>query len=393
MQSSTTRTIIIGLASAIGAFGAGRYWLPAERAAPAVERSRDRGSSPRRVTFNAELARRSGVRAERAEAQTLVPTLELVGTVEFDRDKLAEVGGRIGGRITRIYVRPGVRVRAGDPIAEIESAELGEAMAQYLSATARLIAARAEASRTERLARAQLATARDQEQARADRDAIAAEIRGARTRLLAMGVRPDELSRGRAVTLRAPIDGWVVDRPALMGESVDRTETVARIADLRSLWVELEVFEKDLGRVRLGDRAELTTDSQPGRTFRGVVSHVGETIERDSRTASVRIVVENAELLLRPGMFVTARLRLDGGARQTRDGGAPARAITIHRSALVQLDGRPAVFVWVGGEEYEPRTVELGVIDGDRVEVLHGINEGESVVVEGAFALKSELLR
>lgn len=383
-------TVLIAGACTVAAFVAGRSLSPAPP--PVVERASERAPNGRRVTMSAVLAQRAGVRAEACVEQALVPTVELVGTVEFDRDKLAEVGGRIGGRITRIHVRPGARVAVGDPIAEIESAELGEAMAQYLSATARSIAARAEAARTERLASASLATARDREQARADRDSISAEIRGARARLIAMGVRPDELSSGRSVTLRAPIDGWIVDRPALLGESVERTQTVARVADLRALWVELEVFEKDLGRVRQGNSVELTTDSQAGRVFSGVVDHVAETVDRDSRTAAVRVVVNNPELLLRPGMFVTARLRLDGAATHT-DGGAPARSITIARSAVVQLDGRPAVFVAIGGEDYEPRAIELGVVDGERIEVTRGLHVGERVVVEGAFALKSELLR
>ncbi|MBL8684357.1 MAG: efflux RND transporter periplasmic adaptor subunit [Myxococcales bacterium] len=390
-KRTPSATIVVAALCTVAAFVAGRALSP-PTPIPVVERARDTAAGDRRVTMSAALARRAGVRAEPCAEHALVPTVELVGTVEFDRDRLAEVGGRIGGRITRIHVRPGARVSAGDPIAEIESAELGDATAQYLSATARSIAARAEAARAERLASASLATARDREQARADRDAISAEIRGARARLIAMGVLPNELSRGSAVTLRAPIDGWIVDRPALLGESVERTQTVARVADLRSLWVELEVFEKDIGRVRRGNHAELTTDSQPGRTFSGLVDHVAETVDRDSRTAAVRIVVNNPELLLRPGMFVTARLRLDG-ASSLADGGALPRSITIARTAVVQLDGRPAVFVALGGDDYEPRAIELGVVDGERIEVTRGLTAGERVVVEGAFALKSELLR
>lgn len=379
--------------AALVAFAVGRYALPSRSAAPpTVQRAPERSQSARRVRLEAALAQRAGVRVERAASRSLLPSIDLVGTVEFDRDKLAEVGARIGGRITRVAVRAGDRVRAGDPIAEVESAELGEATAQYLSATARSIAARAEASRTERLARERLATARDQEQARAERDSIAAELRGARSRLSAMGVRNGDVAAGRGVTLRSPIDGWVVDRPALLGESVERTDTVARIADLRLLWVELEVFEKDLGRVRLHDRAEITTDSAPGRTFVGLVDHIGPVVDRDSRTAPVRVTVPNTDLVLRAGMFVNARLRLDGSTT-AGDAGASRTAITIARSAVLQLDGRPAVFVETSANEYEPRSVELGVNDGDHIEVVRGLNDGERVVVDGAFAVKSELLR
>lgn len=401
MNTTSRLSIGLGFCALLGAFAAGRYLRPARSsAAPAVSRPQEASGGTGRVRLAPELARRAGVRIERVTQQRMLPTLDLVGTVEFDRDRLAEVGGRISGRITRIHVRNGDRVRAGDPIADVESADLGEATAQYLSATARSIAARAEAQRTERLAQERLATARDREQARAERDSIAAELRGARSRLVAMGVSARDLGGGRGVTLRSPIDGWVVDRPALLGVNVERTDTVARVADLRVLWVELEVFEKDVGRVRLRDRAEITTDSAPGRVFAGLVEHVGQTVDLDSRTAAVRISVDNADLVLRPGMFVNARLRLEGGAvadEHRSDAGASAHtahvALTVPRAAVLQLDGRSAVFVETATHEYEPRTVELGTIDGDRVEITRGLSDGESVVVEGAFAVKSELLR
>ncbi|MFO0559127.1 MAG: efflux RND transporter periplasmic adaptor subunit [Polyangiales bacterium] len=393
MKQLSPSTVVSTLLAALVAFGLGRYALPSRAVAPpTVSRAPERAPSARRVRLPEELARRAGVRVERAASRPMLPSLDLVGTVEFDRDKLAEVGARIGGRITRVFVRAGDRVRAGDPIAEVESAELGEATAQYLSATARSIAARAEASRTERLARERLATARDQEQARAERDSIAAELRGARSRLSAMGVRDGDVAAGRGVTLRSPIEGWVIDRPALLGESVDRTDTVARIADLRLLWVELEVFEKDLGRVRVRDRTEITTDSAQGHTFVGLVDHIGPVVDRDSRTAPVRVIVPNPELVLRPGMFVNARLRLDGSSAGG-DAGAARVALTIARSSVLQLDGRPAVFVEVAANEYEPRSVELGHTDGDHVEISRGLSDGDRVVVEGAFAVKSELLR
>lgn len=347
--------------------------------------------SDRRVRLPSELAQRSGIRTARVTRTALSPTLELVGSVDFDADRVADIGGRISGRITALFVRPGDEVREGTPLAQIESAALGDAIADYLSARANAVAARQNANREIELGQQQLSTARSVEQARAAAAAIEAELRGAEQRLLAMGLTPDEvraLSNGRGsrhVTLRAPIAGRVISRSAVLGQTVESTSTVIRVADLSRVWVLLDVFEKDLARVRVGDRAEIVSETYPHRVFQGTVNYIDATVDTRTRTARVRIEVDNPEQLLRPGQFVTARVRTHGDG--TRE------AITIPRRALVQIEGRPAVFVRVGPQEYEVRTLELGVSDGDHVEVVRGLEEGADLVVEGVFALKSELQR
>lgn len=366
----------------------GRSTAPAPAPlAPAAAAAPDRG----RVRIDPALARRARIRTERVAQHGIAPALQLAGSVDFDATRTAEVGGRIAGRVTRILVRPGDVVRAGAPLAEIESAQLGEALAQYFSAHARLIAARQALARATALAAQDLTTAQELEQARANSQALAAEARGAEARLVAMGLSPSEVpslqggSGARRVTLRAPMAGEVLSRQGVVGQSVEPTSTILRIADTSELWVLLDVFERDLARVHDGDRAEIVCDTWPGRVFRGVVEHVEPVVDPATRTARVRIEVENPESLLRPGQFVTARLRPAGDAAR--------EALTVPRAALLQLDGRPAVFVAAGEGEYEARPLELGAHDGDRVEVVRGLAEGDEVVVEGGFALKSELQR
>ena len=127
------------------------------------------------------------------------------------------------------------------------------------------------------------------------------------------------------------------------------------------------------------------SDAHPDRVIRGTVAHVATSVGAATRTARVRIEVDNRELTLRPGQFVRARLRAEGqGARE---------AVTAPRAAVVQVEGRPAAFVEVGDGEFELRPLELGAQDGDEVELVRGVDAGESLVVSGAFALKSELLR
>jgi cobalt-zinc-cadmium efflux system membrane fusion protein len=157
-----------------------------------------------------------------------------------------------------------------------------------------------------------------------------------------------------------------------------------QIADLDHLWVELDVFERDLGHVAEGDTAEIESESQPGKVFRGHVTHVAATVDLNTRTAHVRVEVENAGRLLRPGQFVHARLSTAGDTRPV---------LGVPRSAVLQVEGDNTVFVAAGDNTYVARPVELGVSAGDWVEITRGLIEGDVVVTEGAFVLKSELLR
>lgn len=344
----------------------------------------------REVKLSKELAKRAHLATELVEKKSLSPTLDLVGSVDFDADAVADVGGRIAGRITRVMVTVGDVVTRGQPLMEIESNDLGVALADLLSARANLIAAEHHAARETALGQKQLSSAPVVETARANAKALEAEVHGAEQRLLAMGLTPGELESvksgegPRRITLRAPIHGEVVERYAVLGQVVDPTQPILRIADLSRLWVELDLFERDLAHVDNGDTVEILSETYPGRIFTGKVSYVDATVDTQTRTAEVRIEVPNPERLLRPGQFVHARLSTKGKTEAV---------IGVPRKALLQVEGEPSVFVQTGKETYVSRPVELGRVAGDLVEVRRGLIEGERLVTEGGFVLKSELQR
>jgi cobalt-zinc-cadmium efflux system membrane fusion protein len=342
------------------------------------------------VKLSDELAKRARLATEVVAKRALAPTLDLVGSVNFDPDAVADVGGRISGRITRVMVTVGDKVTSGQPLVELESNNLGEALADLLSARANLIAAENRSQRENALAEKQLSSATVVEAARADAKALQANVKGAEQRLLAMGITPGELKNlhagdgPRTVTLRAPIAGEVVERYAVLGQVVDPTEPIMRIADLRRLWVELDVYERDLAHVAVGDEAEIRLETYPDKTFRGTVSYLNATVDVATRTARVRIEVPNPERLLRPGQFVHAHL-------STR--GVTEPIVAVPRKAVLQVEGEPSVFVQLDKTRFVARPVELGRVAGDLVEVKRGLLEGERIVIEGGFVLKSELLR
>lgn len=351
----------------------------------------DARASARRVQMAEALRARAGIRAEVAQRRALSPAVDLVGSVEFDGDHVAEVGSRISGRVARILVRPGAVVRAGELLAEVDSAAVGEAVSQFLAARASASASRTELARLEGLAGQNLVTARELEQARAARATHDAEVQSATQRLLSLGLGTDDLraldgaTALHRVALRAPIGGRIVERQAVLGQVVEPATALLRIADPTRLWVQLRIFERDLSRVRPGDPVDMELDSLPGRVFRGTVGHVSPALDHETRTARVRVAVTDPDEILRPGQFVNARVR--SAQAQARE------AITVARDATVQFEGRTAAFVEVEPGTYELRVLELGAEDHERLEVVRGIDAGERVVTHGAFALKSELLR
>jgi cobalt-zinc-cadmium efflux system membrane fusion protein len=335
-----------------------------------------------RVHVSPDFETRFGVVTIAVAPQSLAPAVDLVGSVDFDADHVADVGARIRGRVTRVLAGAGAAVRIGTPLVELESVSLGEVTATLTSARAEAAEARSRLARETDLFREHLTTIAAVQAARSDFTRADAQARGAQERLAAMG---SNARGGSRVILRSPIAGHVIRRSVIVGQTIDDTEEVMRVADLSHVWVLLDVFERDLAHVRIGDHAEITTEAYPDRRFDGAVSLVDSTIDLRTRTARVRIEVENPDGSLRPGQFVTARLRMSAlGVREVT---------AIPREAVVQLDGRPAVFVRRAPLEYEAAVVTLGEVDGDDVEIVRGLSVGDVVVTRGAFALKSELLR
>ena len=340
-----------------------------------------RGGGPR-VRVSADFAQRFGVATTRLTSRSLAPALDLVGSVDFDADRVADIGARIRGRVTRILASTGAEVVVGTPLVELESASLGDVLAARATAHAGAAAARARLERETALFRDRLTTARAVEEAQADLARYEAEDRGAAHRLAAMGAGSGD---GRRVILRAPIAGRVIRRQAIVGQMIDDTSVVMRVADLRHVWVQLDAYERDLPRIQVGDRVEVQAEGSTAPTIVGAVRYVDATIDLRTRTARVRVEVENPDLALRPGQFVSARVRTAAAGQR--------EVMTIPRSAVVQLEGRPAAFVVRGPQEYEACTLTLGAADGADVEVERGLLAGDEVVTAGAFVLKSELMR
>lgn len=332
------------------------------------------------IRYSDAFRQRAGITTLEVKPSELSPVLSATGTLTWDPRRFAAIGARITARVRQLDKVPGDEVQAHEVLAELESAELGRAESAVLSARAKEKAAEAEMKRERKLADAQISAEREAEATAAAFQAARAERVAAERTVEALG--GDLRGELGIMTLRSPIAGRVVSLGASRGQTLDPSATLYQVADLSVLWVELQVYERDVGAVRAGDEVELVP--QAGGAIIGRVGQVGDVIDPDTRAATVRVVVPNAERLLRPGQSVAARIHASGPA---------SRALAVPRQAVTRIDGKPTVFVSRGPNEVEPRLVSTGADDGKNVAVVAGLSEGEKIVLGGLFALKSEIYR
>jgi cobalt-zinc-cadmium efflux system membrane fusion protein len=338
------------------------------------------------IRFSDGFARRVGIRMQRVRVEQLVPVVQAVGTVDFNAEHVVAVGARLRGLISRVRRFEGDAVKDGDPLARVESAELGEAQARVSMLDAEREAAQLNAKREETLAARNLTTAREAEMASVAARKSTLLLAAAKQNVAALGgsARASEQSLG-SHELRSPIEGTVVERNVAPGQFIEGQLVAFKVANLDHLWIELDVFERNLYRIQVGDHAEIKPLSGDAGTLEGKVAKVASNIDQETHSAKVRIEVENRDRRLRVGQAVKATIHCNGGKLAPRPL-IPTRAITF-------VDGKPRVFVAVGPHAVRVTRVVLGANDGDETEIIEGVGEADEVVTNGAFALKSELFR
>ncbi len=315
--------------------------------------------------------------------------LEANAQIEAADDRQARVGVRIAGRVVTLKAGTGDAVKAGAVLATVDSPDLGRAKADYLAALTTAKVNRDTADREKALYEKRISSERDWREAEAAAVKAQAEKEAAENRLHALGLTDAELPRrieghySSTLSIRAPIDGTIVERPVTLGQMVEPKDTLFVVMDAREVWILVDVYERDLPQVKLGQTVRVRVGAYPDREFQGTVQNIGAVVEQKTRAVKVRVVLPNSGGELKPGMF--AAVTLEGTTGEAREHlFAPA--------AAVQRDGEHSVvFVPRGDHEFEAREVKVGRPMGDLIEIEEGLVEGETVVTTGSFLLKSEL--
>lgn len=323
----------------------------------------------RPVRLDPEAARRIGVTYATVTRKPFAASVSTVGNVTFDETRLASVNPKIEGWIEKLYVDfTGAPVRRGQPLLALYSPMLVSAQEELI--LARRLADEAAAGGGERAT----ANARDL-------------LESARRRLRYWDIPEATIRRiestgtpEKTVTLDAPVSGIVVEKMAVEGMRIMPGMDVYRIADLSSVWVEGEIFEKDLSLVQLGQTARVTFETYPGQVFTGAVTYVYPTVSVESRTGRIRIELANPALRIKPGMYAKINLAVGNGRE----------ALMIPRSAVHITGERSLVFVRTADGMLQPREVTTGLIAGNEVEVIGGLEEGEVIVTSANFLIDAE---
>lgn len=330
-------------------------------------------SDGRRVSLSNRAALLSRIETEKVRVvEGSSEQKRLLGRVDYDETRMRLVTAWIPGRVDRLHVAAtGQRVRLGQKVATLYSPEVYAAHSDLLQAGKQ----RARHGDSDTLGR----TAQ-------------AALQAARKRLQLLGISDKELGRmeaaseaWRQIPIRANVAGTVIERLIDQGAYVQAGTGIYRVADLSRVWVQLDAYESDLPKLRVGQVVKLTVEALPSKEFDGKVAFIDPVVDSRTRTTRVRVIVDNKDHLLRPGMFAEARVEATGSGDSM---------LSIRDTAPLFTGRRSVVFVEVPGASeptYELQEVTLGAKVGNRYPVLSGLERGQRVVTRGAFVLDADL--
>lgn len=320
------------------------------------------------IQLSPERLQSIGVSTGEVEQKAVEDEIRTTGNIAVDETRLAYVQLRFSGYIQKVFADATYQyVHKGQPLFTIYSPDLVATEREYL-----------------------VAKQNQQQVAASTVPGVASSavslVEATSERLQQWGIPDKEISRlestgkvQQELEIDSPVSGYITDREALPNKYVQPDTRLYTVADLSTVWALAQVFQNDLGRVRVGAPATLTVDTYPGRTFSGRVDFVYPDIDPATRTARVRLVFPNPDLKLTPGMFVNVVLKIPMG-----------RQLLIPASGVLQSGTRQIAFVDHGSGNLEPREVQLGARIGDDFVVLKGLKPGERIVTSANFLIDSE---
>jgi cobalt-zinc-cadmium efflux system membrane fusion protein len=359
---------------------------------PATPVQGPKDSEPVEVTLTPEAVERAGIKTAPVRSEPASAAISVPATVTSNAYRDTKVNALVGGLVRQVHVELGAAVERGQPLAIVFSAELAEAQMKYLSMGAMLDADHRKLERTRKLFELGAASRQELEEVTAVHAGHASEAAAARQRLLLLGLSGEQLARLQdasqvvsEVTASAPSRGVVIGRSVNPGQVVMAGQDLFVVADLGTVWVLGDVYEKDIPSVRVGAEATVTVPFGGRGPVRGRIAYIDPRVDPATRTTKVRVEVPNPDGTLRLGMFVTVSFQIGTGGRM----------MLVPRAAVQPVGDRSVVYVPAG--ENEPRFLEhpvkLGQVMGDLVQVLEGLSPGQSVVTEGSFLLRAEAAR
>jgi membrane fusion protein, heavy metal efflux system len=415
LQTSDPKPIskgVLAVIALVAGFGLGAVvvWT-ATRPAPAAGNVAEHAAELRPGVVEISEAAQKNANIEFVPVATgrVADVLDVTGIVAPDESRIAHVRTLARGVVEKVSVSLGSRVSSGQGLLAYDNIELGQLVGEYLSERAALRQAesnrdvkRSSLARAESLIKIEAIAQQELDARRAEFQHAEAAVGSGQARVARVeeqlhrfglsdaevrALAPDaNEAPHRAAshgTLRAPFAGVITKLDVAAGEVVESERELFTIADLSTVWVLADVYEKDLAKVARDGHVTIAVDAYPGRSFTGRVTYVSDIIDPSSRTAKVRCVVENADGALKLDMFAKVQLRTN----DEREG------LAVPGDAIQQIDNQSVVFVRQDATKFQRRVIQIGRRSGDLVEVVDGLKPGETIVGKGSFYLKTALLK
>jgi cobalt-zinc-cadmium efflux system membrane fusion protein len=320
----------------------------------------------------------ANLQVETVHAQTIADTLELPGRVEADPAHLVHIYAPLSGRLMNLTLSSGQEVRKGQTIAMLQSGDVAQARADFDKARIETLRADNALARGKLLIAHEVMSQADFQELTAVDAASHAEQERARQRVHELGFSEKGTTDMTAIT--SPISGTVLDVGTASGEmqrSLETTNGIATVADLDTVWVTGDLFERDLGKVRPGQSVDVIFAAYPGQDSHGKVANIGDSLDPVTHAVKVRVVLANPDHRLKPMMFATLHISEPSH-----------RAIFVPKSAVLYDGNATEVYVPTGGGKFSSRPVKTGTTQGNEIEIVSGLRDGDQVVTAGAAFLR-----
>lgn len=309
-----------------------------------------------------------GITAEPVKSQVIEKTIRTVGYVEADERLVAHIHVRFDGWIEQLFVNfTGEKVKKEQALFSVYSPDLISTQQEYLLAL-------------------QAKKIMDKNKSTSIASGFEASFEAAKQRLLLWGISSHEIQQlaktgkiTNAITMYSPIDGTVIHKMALAGMKIKPEDELYTIADLTRLWVLADIYEYELPYIKLGQTADVTLSYLPNQLLNAKLDFIYPTVDKETRAAKVRFVVDNTTDQLKPGMYANVELKIPLGKR-----------LVVSKNAVLITGERAVIFIYHGDGKIEWRDVTLGVHAGDLIEIVQGIKEGDNVITSANFLIDSE---
>ena len=328
----------------------------------------------------------AGIKIESLKENAAPSYLMASGKVQFNEDELANIIPPVPGQVQDLKIKVGDHVQKGDVLFFIYSRDVAASLAEHIEAHKDLDLAEKIYARTKDLFEHEAASRTAFDQAESERAKAQSKVNRTEETLRVLGVAENDMHSAASarIPVRSPLSGTVTERKLTEGQFVQPdVNPLVTIADMSSVWVLADIFERDLRFVSVGNRADVTADAYPDEHFSARVFRINDVVDPNTRAVKVRFLVTNPAQRLKPEMFASARIALTEAQR----------AIFIPPGAVFTDSGRSYAYVAASDGEFEQRQIEVSQDAGGRLRVVNGLQAGENIVVDGVLLIHAEQLK